>query len=140
MPGQLHDKIGLAAEKRGDLGHVENFRGLPDLVEAVDIGKDRNSEILPDALQDPKPLLETRPPEGPEGGSIGLVVGGFEDKGDSELRRDFLQACSHLPGKLLALDNAWPGNEDKGLPAAHLDSADIHFTHGTRHFSFFLYV
>jgi len=128
VPGELHDEIGLSAQKRRNLGHIENLRGPLDLLEPVDVGQDGNAQFLADRLQDLQPLVEPRASERSDGGPVGLVIGGFEDEGDPQLRRHVPEACGHPACELLALDDAGPGDERQG-PPANPDWADGHALH-----------
>jgi hypothetical protein len=123
-PRARHDEIGLAAEERGNLEHVEHLRGRPHLGDRVHVGQDREPGLLLDLLQDSQPLGETGAAVGVDRGAVGLVVGRLVDERHAGGGGDALQALRHRERVLLVLDGAGPADHGQGRPASDGDGAD----------------
>jgi hypothetical protein len=114
--GRCSQEVRLPAEEGWDLQHIEDFGRRLNLACLVDIGENRYAIVAADAGKDGKALLQPRPPEGIQGGAVGLVKGGLENKGDGEPFADLLQGGGDLPGQRCRLENTGTGDEKERLP------------------------
>ena len=119
-----HDQVGLAAEERGDLEHVEHLGGGGDLGDVVHVGEYRETGLLLDLPEDPEPLDEARPPIGVDRGPVGLVVGRLVDERHTRVRGRPLQALRDHQRVLLVLDCAGAADQGQRRPAPDGDGAD----------------
>ena len=113
LAGNLSDKVGLPAEKSGNLENVEITGCRIDLLKAMDVGKDRDIERFPDLFQNCKPPGQTGSPIAVARGPVRLVIGGFEDKRNPQFSGKILEVSGNLHGLLFALDDAGTGDERK---------------------------
>jgi hypothetical protein len=118
------DEVGLPAQERRHLQHVEHLRRRRHLGDVVHVGQHREAGLVLDPLQDPEPLGEAGPPVGMDRGAVGLVVGRLVDEGHARVAGDPLQTLRHHQGVLLALDGAGPADEGQRRAAPDDDRAD----------------
>ena len=124
-PGRRDDEVGLAAEERGDLDHVENLGGGLDLGDLVDVREHRDPERGAHLSEDAESLGEARPAVALEGGAVGLVVGRLVDEWHMALGGDRRQALGRRERVLLVLDGARASDQDERPAAADLDAVDL---------------
>ena len=73
-------QIGLAAQKRGNLQHVDNFRNLGHVRHFVHIGQHRNLKFIFNFFQNAQAFLHAGPAKAANRSAVGFVVAGFEDE------------------------------------------------------------
>ena len=95
--------------------NVHEPAGRARLLLRVDVRDDRHAELRADALQHREAVGEAGAAEGLAGGAVGLVVAGLEDVGDAQPRADFLQVPRDLEAQRLALNHAWPREQEEPL-------------------------
>src|SRR5580658_740551 len=117
-------KVSLAAKKRGDLQHIDDFRHFCDVRHFVDIGENRKLNFVFDLLQNAQTFLNPRSAKATNRSAIGFVVTGFEDKRKPKRPRHALNDLRHANGVLFALDHARPRDEEE-IARADSDIADL---------------
>ena len=80
-------QIRLPRQKGRDLQNVQNVSRGFALHRLVNIGKDRQLELLPHVSQNLEPFLHADTAERFDGAAIGFVVGGLEDERNPGMRR-----------------------------------------------------
>jgi hypothetical protein len=122
------DEIGLAAQERRRLQHVDHLRGGGDVVLGVDVGEHRHAQLAPHGGQDLQALLAARTAKGRAGGAVGLVEAALEDERDAQRGRDLLELAGDVHLQLLGFDHAGTGDEEEGLVEPDVESAEFHAT------------
>ena len=85
------DEVGLPAEERRRLQHVDDGRHLGHLGLRVHVGQHRHADLALHLGQDAQALGHARPAKRRAGAAVGLVVRRLEDERDAERRADLLQ-------------------------------------------------
>ena len=111
-------EIGLPAEERRDLQHVQDKGSFIGLGGLVDVREERDAHFRLDRLQDAQALLQTGPTERLDRAPVGLVERGLEDVRDAAVARELREGAGHAQGVLLALDHARAGDERQGRAVA----------------------
>lgn len=106
--GGSHDKIGLAAEKGGNLEHIDILSGNFDVLRRVDIGRDGHAPLSPDLGEKLTTVLHAGSAKRADGCAIGFVIRGLEDKGRALILADGMDFLGHPTHKGRALDNTGP--------------------------------
>ena len=78
-PGCGDHQIGLAAEERRNLDHVDDLADGCGLPRFVDVGEQTQSPLRPHVRKHLQPLFESRAAERRYGSAVGLVERGLED-------------------------------------------------------------
>ena len=123
------DEIGLAAQERGDLQHVDDLRRRRDLRLLMDVGHDGHIELFLDRLQHFESLLESRAAEAVERRAVRLVKRRLEDVGDAEPRCDFFDRAPDQKAALHFLKDARPRHEHERASPADREISDLHLVH-----------
>ena len=92
-------QVGLAAEERRNLQHVDRLRGGGALLALVHVGQHRQAEALADFGEDRQRRREPDPALRPAAGPVGLVERGLEHEADVAPLRDLLQRASRPPAR-----------------------------------------
>jgi len=108
-----YQEIGLPAEERGNLKHIDGLGGNFAVAWLVHVGEDGNAGIFGQAAEDARALDKTGTAKALDAGAIGLVVAGLEDEGDTEVGCDAPDCASHGADVGLGLNNAGTGNEEQ---------------------------
>ena len=119
-------EIGLAAEKRRGLQHVDGRRYFRDVVLVVDVGQHRHADLLLHLCEDLQPLVHPEAAVRLSGAAVGLVVGRFVDERHIELFADLLQRGRSIERHLARFDHARTGDEEQGLVEADFEAAKLH--------------
>ena len=90
-PGRRHQQVGLAAQKRGDLQHVDHLGDRRGLIGLVDIGQNRQPRVRLHARQTARPSASPGP-RNDSSTSIRLVERRLEDQGQPDVGRDAFTA------------------------------------------------
>ncbi len=77
------EKVRLPAKKGWYLEDIEDFCGGPYLLDGMDVGNYRDSDLALDFCKQSQPLLDARSPKRGNGCSVGLVEGTLEYKGEA---------------------------------------------------------
>ena len=121
------DEVGLAAQERRRLQHVDHRRHLGDLVLGVHVGQHRHAELLlaprPGSR---RPFSMPGPRNDAARAAVGLVVATLEDERNAERRRDLLQLAGDVHLQLLGFDHAGPGDEEERPVEPDLEAAELH--------------
>ena len=107
------DEVGLPAQERGRLQHVDDAGDLLDRRVLVHVGQHRHLELRTHRGQHLQPLVDAGAAEAAAGGAIGLVERGLEDVGHAERTRDFAQLAGHFLQQVRGLDHAGPGDQEQ---------------------------
>ena len=86
------DEIGLPAQERRRLQHVDHGRDLRHLGLGVHVGQHRHADLALHFRQDAQAFVHARPAERRARAAVGLVVGRLEDERDAERGADLLAA------------------------------------------------
>jgi hypothetical protein len=105
-------KVGLAAQERGDLQCVSDLSHREYLLGLVDIGEHRKAACSSCPLECPKTLIQAGAPTGLQPGAIGFIEARLEADRNTQVMLDSRQLLGH-PGQYIAgLDDAGPGDEE----------------------------
>lgn len=115
------EKVRLPAKKGWYLDNIENFCGGPYLLDGMDVGNYRYSDLALDFCKQSQPLLNARSPERGNGCSVCLVEGTLEYKREAHRQADLLEPLGGMKDYLLILDHAGAGNNQWGIIAADRD-------------------
>lgn len=118
------EQVGLAAEECGNLEDVAGFRNGRAVRRLVHVGEDGKVCVFGDATEDARAFCQAWTAEAGDGGSVGLVVGGFKDVGNVEIGGYALDGLRHETRVLLAFNDAWAGDEEEAA-ASDGDAADF---------------
>ena len=124
--GRCPDEVGLTAQKRRCLQHINHRRYSGDLIFCVHICEHGKLQFALDLGQYRQALDHARATKGRSAGSVGLVKAALENKGDAQARGDLLERTRGIHLQLFGLNDTGPGNQKKRLPAAHLKTAKFH--------------
>ena len=116
-------QIGLAAEKSGNLQHVDRLRGDRALRGLVHVGEHGKAERLANFREDRQRGGEADAPRAGARGAVGLVVGGLEDEADLAPSRDLLQRARHFQRMCAAFQLAGAGDQRERKLCAEAHSA-----------------
>ena len=105
------EKVGLAAEERGNLEDIDGFGDDTAVSGFVNVGKDRRAGIPGDAAEDARAFSQAGTAEALHAGAIGFVVTGFEDERNLEAGSDALKGFGHGARVRLRFDDAGTGDE-----------------------------
>src|SRR5690349_13448515 len=92
----------------------------------MDIGKNRDADLIADLREDAQTLVHPRPTKALVRGTIGLVEARLEEKQDAELVGHGLQPLRRAQLKLLAFDDAGPCDEENGLVQPDVAAMNLH--------------
>ena len=104
-------QVGLAAEERGNLDHVDHFahgRGLPRF---MDVGQQLQPPLRAHVGEHPKPLFESGAAERRDRGAVGLVERRLEDDVRAESFVDRHKTLRHGVEQFGRLDDARSGDK-----------------------------
>ncbi len=125
-PPRSHEKLGLTAEKRGDLQHIRNGCSDGRFSFRVDVGDDREAELLLDFFEDPQRFLRPQTGERCRARPICFLVRRLKDERSREPPRRFSDGRRGPEHHVAVFDNTWAGQEDEGRSSADGDFADEH--------------
>src|SRR5262245_57930419 len=77
--GGCDEKVGLAAEKCGDLKQIDGLGNTRAVFGGMDVGEDGEIILLGDRPEDAGAFDDSRATEAMDRGAVGFVVAGFED-------------------------------------------------------------
>ena len=98
------DEIGLSAQERRRLQHIDDRRDFAERRVLVHVGQHRHAELAPHVLEHlRRPCLDARAAKALARGAVRLVVGGLEDERDAEAGGDFLEPPGDFLGAASAL-------------------------------------
>src|SRR5207244_2378357 len=109
-----------AAKERGNLENVDGLRDNLAMRGLVYVGERREACVFCQPCEDARAFLKARTAKALYAGAVGLVVTGFEDVGNSQVRSDALDGLGHGAGVSFGLDNTGPGDEKQTA------GADLH--------------
>src|SRR6266853_1945876 len=115
--GRGADEIGLPAEERGDLQHVDELRRDRAVFWRVHIGRHRHAELLSDRAENRAAGPRAGPAKRLHARAIGLVVARLENPLRARVRANVTKLARHFPDELLRLDHARPENVERLWPA-----------------------
>src|SRR5438445_668986 len=122
------EQIGLAAQERGDLEHVQHVGGGIDLRDLMDVREHRHAQRVAHLLQDSQSFDEAGPAVAVDRRAVGLVVRRFVDVGHPAVGSDLRQALGRHERVLFVFDRARAADEHEWMPAADGDRADMDLT------------
>src|SRR5277367_2212097 len=117
------EQVGLTAKEGGNLEHVGAFGGDGTVGGFVDVGEDGQAGGFGEAAQDGCAFLEAGAAEALDRGTVGLVIGSFEDVGHAQVGGNALDGVGHLADVRFTLDDAGTGDE-KEFASANGNGAD----------------
>src|SRR5262245_33178412 len=120
------DEIGLAAEERRRLQHIDRRRDLRYLLDLVDVGQDRDTNRLLHLGEDLEPFVHAEPPKGLAGAPVRLVVRRLVDERDAEVAAEVPQLARGVERELARLDDAGTGDQEDGAVEASVEPAELH--------------
>ena len=120
------DEVGLAAQERGGLEHVDHRRHLVDRRVLMHVGDDRNPCLVAHAFEYSQPGFHSRPPKALVRGPVRLVEGGLVDEPDPASLGNPRERVRRLHRQRLGFDDAWTGHEKQLLVVTDLELADPH--------------
>jgi hypothetical protein len=120
------DEIGLSAQKRGRLQHIDHLGHLRERRVLVDVGEHGDTDLLAHARERQEALLEPGSAKALARGAIGLVEGGLEYERNAESLGDVAQPPRHIDHQRLALDDARPGDQKERPIGADLERGELH--------------
>src|SRR3546814_20799806 len=90
--------------------------------------RDLSSDVCSSDLggQHLQAFFQARATEAGARGAVGLVEAGLEDEVDAEPGSDFLELAGNVELQLHRLDHAGAGDQEDGLVAADVESAEFH--------------
>ncbi len=106
--------------------HIDHRRDGRDLMLGMDIGQDRNTELLPDVAENLQPLVHAQSTKGLAGTAIGLVVGGFVDEVQAQPATEFAQLARRIEGHLARFDDAGTCNQKERPIKPDFKPAEFH--------------
>ena len=118
------DQIGLAAEERGDLQDIDDFGDFGDVFRFVHVRKHRNVDFVFHLFQNAEALGESGAAKAAHRGTVGFVVGRFEDERNVQRAGHALDDFRHEEGVLLAFNDAGAGDEEQ-IAGADADTFDL---------------
>src|SRR5450432_2137629 len=120
------DEVGLPAQERGRLQHVDRGRGGSDLVLAVHVGDHRHGELALHLGEDLEALVDARPAKRRAARAVGLVVARLEDERNAERGGHFLELPGDVHLELLGLDDAGTGDQEERMSEPRVEAAELH--------------
>src|ERR1041384_4941825 len=121
-------EVGLPAEERGNLEDVGNFSGCCSLLHGMNIGENRDAELLPDFGENRQGFTVLDPGEGGSARPVRLLVRCLENEGGPEFSGDALNALGSPERLFTSFDDAWTRDEDDREAAADFNLAyAVHF-------------
>ncbi len=112
------DEFRLHAEVCRYLQYVHDLRCRCRLLRIMDVGQDRQSDLILDASKDAQAFLEARSLEIVERASIVLGERRLEDERQIELLADGLEALCRLHHHRFFLDDTRPANQEQVVRSA----------------------
>jgi hypothetical protein len=120
------DEIGLPAQERRRLQHVDDFGGRGDLLGVVHVVNTGTPTSRLTFARIARPLSMPGPRNEVPARAVRLVVARLEDERNAEGRRHFLQAAGDVELELLRLDDARAGDQEERSIEADLEPAQPH--------------
>src|SRR5215468_11885633 len=114
-------QVSLAAEKGGDLQHIDHLCHDPSLVTFVNIREHWDTHFVLDALQNFYPHIQFLATKGGNGSTVRLVKGRLKDKGHVKALADRRNPFSHLQGKIFGLNNTGTTNQRERITLANAE-------------------
>ena len=105
------EEIGLPAQERRDLQHVDRLGDARALRGLVDIGEHRHADALADFGEDRQRPFEADAARTLAAGAVRLVERGLVDEPDAEMIGELLQALRHFKRMGAAFQRARPGDQ-----------------------------
>ena len=124
--GDVLDEVGLAAQERRRLQHVDDGGDFIQRRVFVHVGQHRHADLAFDLGEDAQAFLHAGAAETRRRGAIGLVETRLEDEGDAEFVGDLLQRACGVDLQLQRFDHTRAGNQEKGFIQADIEAAQIH--------------
>ena len=118
------EQIRLAAEERGNLQDVSDFRHALHVDGLMHVGQHRNMNCIRDLAQDAQTLADPRAAKTLDRRAVRLIVRSLEDVRDLQRARNAIDALRHLERVLFALNDTRTGDQEE-LAAADLNVADL---------------
>src|SRR5437867_1984417 len=106
------DEVGLAAQKRRRLQHIDHRRDRLHLFFGMHVGENRDADLLLHLGKDFEALVHPKSAKRFPRAAVRLVVGRLEDEWNAELAGDFLELPRDLDLKLARLHYAWTRNKE----------------------------
>ena len=97
--------------------NVDRFCDWRAIGRLVNVGEHRQSGFLFESAENAAALFEAGTAKAVDRRAVCLVVGGFKDVGNAEIRGNALDGVRHFAYVGFALDDAGPGNEKKPVSA-----------------------
>ena len=129
------EQISLAAEERGNLQDVGDFRNALHVDGLMHVGEHRNMNCVRDLAQDAQSLADPGAAETLDRRAVRLIVRSLEDVRDFQRARNAIDALRHLERVLFALNDTRTGDQEQ-LTAADLNVADLERQFHVSSFSF----
>ena len=104
-------QVGLPAQERRDLQHVDGLRDAGALLDLVHVGEHRDAERVADVGKNRQRLVEAHAARALRAGAVGLVERGLVDEADLQPRRDLLERRRHFQRMRAALQRAGPRDQ-----------------------------
>ena len=104
-------QIGLPAQKRRDLQHVDRLRGDRALLRLMHVGQHRQLQRVADFGKHRQRVSQADAARGAGAGAVGLVERSLEHQANAEPRRDLLERARHLQRMRPAFELARPGDD-----------------------------
>ena len=120
------DEVGLAAQERRSLEHVDHRRDFVERRVLVHVGDDRNARLVAHAFEYSQPGFHSRPPKALVRGPVRLVEGRLVDEPDPASLGNPRERVRRLHRQRLGFDDAGAGNEKQLLVVADLEPAEPH--------------
>ena len=120
------DEIGLPAQERRRLQHVDDARRGRHFVDRVDVGQHGHADLPLDLGEHVQALVDAGSAEARVRAAIRLVVRRLEDERHAERRADLLQDAGHVELQLQRLDHARTGDQEHRPLEADVESAELH--------------
>ncbi len=120
------DEIGLPAQERGRLQHVDDRGRRRDLVFGVHVGQHRHGDVLLHVGEHAQAFFHAGTAKRRHRAAIRLVVRRLEDERNAEIRADDLQLARHVHLQLPRFDDARPCDEEQRTIEADVVAAELH--------------
>ena len=129
--GGSDDQVGLTRQESRDLKNIGDLAHRDGLMTLVNIGKNREPELVLDAFQHGESRCHARAAKRHSRGSVGFVERRLEDQRDVVLCGNLPDGMGRLEGVSLTLDDARSGNEHERMPFAERHVTYSYLTHGS---------
>src|SRR5262249_35471841 len=124
----FNQQVRLPAQESRNLNYVDDFGHSGHIGCLVNIGQHLHAGVFFDFLEDAQAFRESGSTEALERGAVGLVVRGFEDKGELELGSDGADGLGHFEGVAFALNYTRPRDEKQAGANAKVIETGLAFT------------